>query len=94
MIQMLKIKPSTQFKKDLKKFKHNLKVIHELDSVIQILVQRKVLPAKYQDHSLTGNWKGFRDCHVKPDALLIYRLVEQDQLLVLERFGSHAELFV
>jgi mRNA interferase YafQ len=90
---MLKIKPTTQFKNDLKKFKHNQSIINELDSVLRALVQRKALPTKYQDHNLSGNRKGHRECHVKPDILLIYRVDEANEILILTRIGSHSELF-
>lgn len=90
---MLKIKPSTQFKKDLKKFKHNQQIINELDSVLRILVQGKPLSAKYQDHNLSGNWNGHRECHLKPDTLLIYCVDEERETLILTRVGSHSELF-
>lgn len=90
---MLGIKPSTQFKKDLKSFKHNVSVIKELDIVLKILVQEEALPKKYQDHNLSGKWKNYRECHVKPDALLIYRILKKEKLLTLVRFGSHSELF-
>ena len=90
---MLKIKPASQFKKDIKKFVHNKSVIHELDTVLKMLVRNQMLPAKYQDHALSGKWKGYRECHIKPDALLIYFIDTGFELLILERFGSHAELF-
>lgn len=90
---MLKIKISSQFKKDLKKFKHNQSAINELDKVLKILVQRKDLPEKYQNHSLSGNWSSTKECHVKPDFLLIYQINEKEGLLILERLGSHSELF-
>lgn len=56
-------------------------------------MQRKLLEKKYLDHSLGGNWKGSRECHVNPDVLLIYRISETENKLFLERFGSHSELF-
>jgi len=51
------------------------------------------LPEKYVDHSLGGQYKGMRECHLKPDALLIYSVSEKSQTLYLERIGSHSELF-
>jgi len=90
---MLKIKPATQFQKDIKKFKHNQSVINELNEVLNILVQGEDLPAKYQDHKLSGKWKGYRECHLKPDALLIYHVDSEDEMLTLARCGSHSELF-
>ena len=90
---MLEPTPTTKFKKDLKKFKHQTKVIQELNKVLGLLVQRKPLLEKHVDHPLGGNWKGSRECHVNPDILLIYRVQEEHRKLFLERLGSHSELF-
>lgn len=93
LIPMLKPTPTTKFKKDLKKFKHQIKIIRDLDAVIKILIQQLPLEKKHVDHPLGGNWKGSRECHVNPDVLLIYRIEENSRILFLERFGSHSELF-
>jgi mRNA interferase YafQ len=90
---MLELAPTTQFKKDLKRFKHKVEAIHDLDGVLKLLVQKKPLPQKNQDHPLSGDWKGSRECHVNPDILLIYRIDSRAGRLFLERFGSHSELF-
>lgn len=90
---MLKINISNTFKKDLKKFKNSPSIIAELDKVLKMLIDEKKLPEKYKDHPLSGNWKNSRDCHLKPDVLLIYRVDKKIKLLILERIGSHAELF-
>ncbi len=90
---MLKIKPGSRFKKDLKKFKHNKSALAELDKILKVLVRKKELTAKHQDHSLSGNWNSSKECHVKPDVLLVYRIDKKAQLLILERLGSHSELF-
>lgn len=90
---MLKPTPTTKFKKDLKKFKHQIKIIKDLDAVIKILIQQLPLEKKHVDHPLGGEWKGSRECHVNPDVLLIYRIEENVGILFLERFGSHSELF-
>lgn len=88
---MLKVKASTRFKRDFKRYKHNRTVIEEFNTVIGILRKAKALPEKHQDHPLSGEYIGFRECHVKPDVLLIYYLDEE--LLNLARIGSHSELF-
>ena len=72
LTRMLKPTPTTKFKKDLKKFKHQKKIIQDLDSVIRLLVQQLPLEKKHADHPLGGNWIGSRECHVNPDVLLIY----------------------
>jgi len=63
----------------------------QLKVVIEKLVADKKLESKYRDHRLSGDWKGHRDCHIKPDWILIYRIEDED--LILERTGSHSELF-
>jgi mRNA interferase YafQ len=90
---MLRLKALTRFKKDLKKYKHHPQVISELNIVLKVLLSQHNLTSKYCDHPLSGNWIGSRECHVKPDVLLIYRIDIADQLLFLERIGSHSELF-
>ena len=88
---MLKPKYSKSFKKDLKRFEHKKALMLELRSVITCLLEQQSLDEKYCDHPLSGNWVGHRECHVKPDLLLVYK-VGKDTLF-LERLGSHSELF-
>lgn len=87
---MLKPSHSKKFKKDLKKYEHEQKTMLELKKVITHLLEQTPLDEKYCDHPLSGNWKGHRECHVKPDALLIYKVGVDT--LHLERFGSHSDL--
>ncbi|MCG8334013.1 MAG: type II toxin-antitoxin system YafQ family toxin [Proteobacteria bacterium] len=87
----MKIRYTTQFKKDYKRLKKQNKNIDKLTAVIAELQQSKKLDPRYHDHQLSGNWKGHRDCHIEPDWILIYRI--SDSELVLERTGSHSELF-
>jgi mRNA interferase YafQ len=82
---------TTQFKKDYKKIKRQKKDLSKLRVVIEKLVSQQTLETKYKDHQLTGNWKVHRDCHIEPDWILIYQLT--DNVLILERTGSHSELF-
>lgn len=90
---MLNLKAVTQFKRDFKKFRYQDTILDEFDNVIRLLRSRKKLPEKYVDHSLLGNKSGMRECHIKPDVLLIYWVNEDNQTLYLERIGSHSELF-
>lgn len=80
-----------QFKKDYKRVKKQGKALGDLRSVIEKLAQRKPLPSKHRDHNLSGRWNKHRECHIGPDWLLIYRTEGDD--LILERTGSHSELF-
>jgi mRNA interferase YafQ len=83
------------FKRDFKreiKGPYKATLSADLKSVIQALVLDRPLVASLRDHSLTGEWAGCRECHVKPDLLLIYKKVGDDKL-ILARLGSHSELF-
>ncbi|MBL1212868.1 MAG: type II toxin-antitoxin system YafQ family toxin [Ignavibacteriae bacterium] len=82
---------TSQFKKDFKKISKQGKELAKLELIISTLLNNKPLPRKYQDHSLTGKWKNHRDCHIEPDWLLIYRYTSDS--LILERTGSHSDLF-
>jgi len=88
---MLAVVRTNQFKKDVKKAGKRGKDLDKLKTLIRLLMHPTPLPAAYQDHPLRGNWKGYRDAHIEPDWLLLYR-VEGDELL-LARTGTHADLF-
>lgn len=89
---MLILNYSSQFKKDFKKItKLPIPEIIEVDNVISTLQKGLILESNYVDHALVGNWHGFRDCHIKPDLVLIYRI--HDTYLQLARIGTHNEVF-
>jgi len=88
---MLVLKPTKQFKKDVKRAKKQGQDIDELGKVIGSLQQGQTLAQQYRDHGLTGNWKDHRECHVAPDWLLINKTTAAE--LRLARVGSHSELF-
>ncbi|MFV0533026.1 MAG: type II toxin-antitoxin system YafQ family toxin [Cumulibacter sp.] len=67
------------------------KDLQKLKAAINLLVTEKPLPDRYRDHSLSGNWAGWRDCHIEPDWLLLYKVTED--VLMLGRTGTHADLF-
>ena len=89
---MRKFNFTRQFKKDLKRYKHNAKVLEDLEEVLKQLQETGNVDEKYIPHVLSGNYKGFMECHVQNDFLLIW-LDEAEQLIKLVRLGSHAELF-
>lgn len=90
---MYQVKFTTAYKKAYKLMKKRGLDISLLDEVVDLLRQGKQLEERYCDHGLTGNFAGFRECHIKPDWLLIY-LVEDDILtLTLIDTGSHSDLF-
>ena len=89
---MFDIERSTQFKKDYKNIKkrnYDMKLLHD---VIRILTNGEKLPAKYKDHALKGNLKRFRECHIKPDWLLVYKINNKKLILYLSRTGSHSDI--
>lgn len=86
---------SNSIKKDFKRIKanpRNADLDQRLGAIMALLAEDKPLPAAQRDHALIGNWKGYRECHVKADLLLIYT-VEDTNILHLARLGSHSELF-
>lgn len=93
---MRMIERSTAFKRDYKRIKATPRYRKDFDSlltdILKFLITDKALPEKYLDHSLSGNWHGYRECHVKPNLLLIYSKPNQ-LTLRLARLGSHNELF-
>ena len=88
-----KVKFTSRFKKDLKQAKKQGKDIEKLFDVIEKIANDETLDGKYRDHSLTGNYKGTRECHIEPDFLLIYEKIEEVLVLSLVRTGSHSDLF-
>jgi mRNA interferase YafQ len=87
------VRHSTEFKRDYKRAKKQGKNIALLFEIIEMLANDKLLPPKYYDHSLSGKWKGYRECHVTPDWLLVYRKTDNNQLLLLlARVASHSDL--
>ncbi len=87
------LKLTSQFKKDLKRVKKRNLNISLLDEVVETLLRGEVLEPKYLDHPLTGNYKGFRECHINPDWLLIYLIDDHKLILTTSRTGSHSDLF-
>lgn len=90
---MLKIIKTKQFKKDLKKIQNNKKVLSKLWIVINKISKLEVLDEWYKDHKLKWDFSEFRECHIEPDFLLIYKVEKDELLLVLARTWSHSELF-
>ena len=90
---MLSVKYSSAFKKDYKLILKRNYPVEELFNVIDMLRNEIQLPAKYCDHELSGNWKGFRECHIRPDWLLIYYIEKSELRLSLSRTGTHSDLF-
>lgn len=84
------------FKKSIKKVlqsKDREIVKERLVVIVETIRQRKALSRKYKDHSVHGAYVGYRECHIKPDVLLLYEIDEQRSLVTLVSIGSHSELF-
>ena len=87
------VKPSNQFKKDLKLAAKRGYRIELLTEVIKSLANGENLDPKYNDHQLSGNFGYCRECHITPDWLLIYQISNNELILYLTRTGTHSDLF-
>ena len=90
---MLTIKYHTMFKKNFKRIKKRGYDISRLEKIVELLANEVPLPEQFKDHNLSGNYNGFRECHIAPDWLLIYQVNNNELVLVLSRTGSHSDLF-
>ena len=88
-----KIKPTSTFKKEYKLAKKRGLDLSLINEVIDLLAQGQTLPEKYNDHDLLGNYKGYRECHIQTDWLLIYQYDNGNCYLYLARTGTHSDLF-
>jgi mRNA interferase YafQ len=82
---------SSKFKRDVKRMEKRGKDMTKLRAVLVMLIEQQFLPVEYKDHPLRGDWKDFRDLHIEPDWLLLYRIEGEE--LQLARTGSHSDLF-
>ena len=90
---MLKIVLSNRFRKDLKLAQKRCMNLNLLRDVVNALANEEKLAAKYHDHDLSGVFSGFRECHIQPDWLLVYRIEKKELELFLFRTGTHSDLF-
>ena len=89
---MKKLFPSTQYKKDYKRYKKYPKKIDSLKEILKLLQEEKPIPGEYLPHMLHGNYKGCMECHIQGDFLLIWFDPNSD-IIELVRLGSHSDLF-
>jgi addiction module toxin, RelE/StbE family len=93
----MKIRPTPQFSRDLKKILKKNYDKKKFEKVLKLITlgEKMILKRAYRDHSLKGNWKGYRECHIDADWLLIYRIENEGHVceLVLIRTGNHDQLF-
>ena len=89
---LYEVKQTARFKKDYKLAKKRGQNLRLLQDVVLMLADGEPLPAKNRDHALTGDWTGFRECHIAPDWLLVYRVEDDILVLTLTRLGTHSDL--
>jgi mRNA interferase YafQ len=90
---MLDVRFENRFKKDFKIAQKRGYDMNKLETVITLLREQKPLPAQYRDHQLRGTYDMYRECHIEPDWLLIYRIFNDELILSLTRTGTHSDLF-
>lgn len=90
---MLQLETTGQFRKDYKRVKKRGYNMQLLEDVIQTILEEKFLAEKYHDLSLSGNYTGFRECHILPDWLLIYAIKQDRLVLTASRTGTYSDLF-
>lgn len=83
---------TSKYKRDCKAAEKSGLDIEKLELVVRLLAADIALPPRNRDHALTGNWRGYRECHIGPDWLLVYAKDEGELELVLVRTGSHSKL--
>ena len=87
------IEITSKFKRDYKQLKKRNYDMTLLKEAIDIIAKGECLPERFSDHALNGNYVGYRECHIEPDWLLIYRTEKKTLVLVLTRTGTHSDLF-
>lgn len=89
---MLELRFTAKFRKDYKRIRRQGKNVEKLETCLEALMEGRALPDAMRDHSLEGAFRGFRECHIEPDWLLIYRIDAEGLVLIATRTGSHSEL--
>jgi mRNA interferase YafQ len=91
---MYSICSTSRYRKDLKSIAYDKKLVDEIGVVVALLSENDFsLPEKYKDHQLKGRFADFRECHVRPNWLLVYKKTKEELILALIRTGTHSELF-
>ena len=90
---MLTLVTTTKFRKDYKRIKKRGKDVSLLEDILNKLLNEEPLEERHKDHALTGDYIGFRECHIQPDWLLVYAINEYELILTASRTGTHADLF-
>lgn len=90
---MYNLRFTNRIQRNIKLMKKRGKDLEKLKTVLNLLQQGIELPAKYKDHALTGNYIGCRECHIEPDWLLVYEIINEELIILLLTTGSHSDLF-
>ena len=90
---MYEIRYSNRMKRDAKRMKKRGKDLSKLSHVLNLLASGNPLPMQYRDHLLTENLNGLRECHIEPDWLLMYKILDDTLVVLATATGSHADLF-
>ena len=90
---MYEVKPTSRFRRDLKYIERRGYDLRLLIAIIQTLALGQPLAEKHKDHALSGVWSKYRECHITPDWLLIYKVEHDILVLTLTRTGTHSDLF-
>lgn len=89
---MKQLKPSSQYKKDYKRIRNNPNKVEKLNHILKLLANEEPIPQENYPHMLSGNYKGYMECHIESDFLLVWFDPDTEQI-DLVRLGSHSELF-
>ena len=92
-MSVLKTRFSGKIQKDIKRLEKRGYDMGKFIDAVKLLVRNETMPASYKDHPLKGDFTGLRECHVAPDWLLVYRIEPREDMLILTRMGTHADLF-
>ena len=90
---MYNLRFTNRIQRNIKLMKKRGKDLEKLKTVLNLLQQGIELPAKYKDHALTGNYIGCRECHIEPDWLLVYEIINEELIILLLTTGSHSDFF-
>ena len=90
---MLSIVYTSKMKRDVKRMKKRGKEMEKLIAALDLLAAGEPMPEKYADHPLRGEMRGYRECHIEPDWLLIYQIVQNELILIAAGTGTHSDLF-
>ncbi len=90
---MYKLRFTTKLQRNIKLMKKRGKDLSKLTEVFELLQKGQELPTKYKDHALTGNYANCRECHIEPNWLLIYEIINDELIIIFITTGTHSDLF-